>query len=142
MNDHRLAHERADVGPSANLQPRTLKTLDKRPLITQEMTCRIVILSVFSGACVCVFSGRGATTRRCQTYFLATEIFTAPATDAGATQSAVWNVTAVARAAPDWNASPAARPMLALQAFGLVVHVTGMSVAEWMSTTWPLIFWF
>ena len=44
------SHERADVGPSANLQTRTLKTLDKRPLITQEITYRIGILSVFSGA--------------------------------------------------------------------------------------------
>ena len=68
-----------------------------------------------------------------------TEIFTALAALAGVTHSGVWNVAAVARAAPGWNASPGISPMLAL-GLAVVVHVTGMSLAEWTSTTWPLTF--
>jgi hypothetical protein len=40
-------------------------------------------------------------------YLRTIEIFTAPAAFAGATHSGVWNVTAVARAAPCWKTSPA-----------------------------------
>ncbi len=46
-----------------------------------------------------------------------------------------------ARAAPVLNASPAMSPMLALQARGVVVRLTGMSLAEWTSTTLPPTCW-
>ena len=69
------------------------------------------------------------------------EIFTAVAALDGATQAGAWNVAAVARAAPGWNVSPGMSPMLALHDFGVVVQLTGMSLAEWTSTTWPFTVW-
>ena len=51
------------------------------------------------------------------------------------THSGVWNVVAVARAAPGWNASPGRSAMLALHTLGVVAQLTGMSLAEWTSTT-------
>jgi len=63
-------------------------------------------------------------------YLRAKEIFTAPAVLAGVTQSGVWNVAAVARAAPAWNVSPGTNPMAAVHAVGVVPQVTGMSFTE------------
>src|SRR6185503_16855605 len=68
-------------------------------------------------------------------YLRVIEIFTALAALAGATHAGVWNVVALARAAPAWNASPSASPMLALHGVADVVQLTGMSLAACTSTT-------
>ena len=74
-------------------------------------------------------------------YLRVTETFTALVAPAGVIHAGVSNVAAVARAAPGWNASPGMSPMLALHDLGVVVQLTGMSLAEWTSTTWPFTVW-
>ena len=69
------------------------------------------------------------------------EIFTALAALDGAIHAGIWNVAALARAAPAWKVSPGMSAMLALHDFGVVVQLTGMSLAEWTSTTWPFTVW-
>ena len=63
-------------------------------------------------------------------YLRENEIFTPLATFAGVIHCGVWNVTAVARAAPACHASPGNNPIVAVHGFAAVVQLRGMSVAS------------